>query len=275
MHKELTKVFHGEPLSIEMINEEEFYVNVSGIATSYGARITDWSESRRVLLRRAILEEWIDKEEAKKMSREELMVLKDKVDENPLMRDQRLVKPEIFGKYMIHRSLIISFARFLDIEFEIWCDNMIYDLLVGRKNLVIENQTKALRTIEKKYAQQISDLKCEVAKKTQHKLITYEDGTKSLRKWIMDEFPEYEISERDLWKFLAKHQDSFIEVTPATKTFNSITNMSMGKNVGDGISFNDSIIPYIQEFVGEIGLVKKPQQGIFNFDGTEEGQSAN
>ncbi len=43
MHKELTKVFDGIPLSISTINDEEFMVDVSGISRKNGKNFKEWS----------------------------------------------------------------------------------------------------------------------------------------------------------------------------------------------------------------------------------------
>ena len=240
MHKELVKVFNGEPLPIRRIDEDNFYININGIARAKGKKITDWAKSKSF---------------KKYLSAREIS----------LGFKGSLIISEIDGKYEIHNSLLINFSMWLNPEFAVWAEDMIFDILTGKKQLQLENQTKMLKEVENKYAKQISDLKCEVNKKTQHKLITYADQTQSLRKWIGDKFPEYEISERELWKFLAKHPDGFMRVIPATKTSNVIVNMDYGKNVGDSIAFNDAIIPYIQEFIGDTDLTKKPQQGKFEF----------
>jgi len=243
MHNELIKVFNGEPISIEMINDTEFYVDVTGMSHKY---------------RKMSFSNWKKLESTK----DYILGLREELGG---IDTSFLIKTEAGSGTKIHNSLLIEYARWANVKFAIWCNNLVFDILTGKKQLQLENQTKMLKEVENKYAKQISDLKCEVNKKTQHKLITYADQTQSLRKWIGDKFPEYEISERELWKFLAKHPDGFMRVIPATKTSNVIVNMDYGKNVGDSIAFNDAIIPYIQEFIGDTDLTKKPQQGKFEF----------
>jgi len=181
--QELTKVFNGIPLKIEMIDDREFMVDITSIAASYGKNITEWSESKRVMQKIAVLDEWgIEYSELDKMSKKELLEFKKTLKGKSNLPQYRGSIDTIAGANgysKIHNRLLIDFARFISIEFDIWCDKMIFDILTGKKQLQLENQTKMLKEVENKYAKQISDLKCEVNKKTQHKLIAYADQTQN------------------------------------------------------------------------------------------------
>jgi len=102
----LTKIFNGTELPIEAINENEFMVNIAGIAKAHGKNITDWKDSKRV--------------------KETLSVLEKSND-----LKGNLIDFSINGKTMIHNKLLVNFARFISVEFEIWADKMIFDIITG------------------------------------------------------------------------------------------------------------------------------------------------
>ena len=106
---ELTKMFDNEVLAIEIINEKEFYIDVSGVSKKYNKQFTKWSSSERV--------------------KETLKKRKFSVSE-PILN--------IGHSQKIHNSLLISFARNISVDFEIWCDDMIYELLTNAKDKEIE-----------------------------------------------------------------------------------------------------------------------------------------
>ena len=122
MHKEIVKVFQGEELKIREIDDDNFYVNILGVARSKGKRITDWSDSKR-------FKEYLS-------AREKSLGFKDS-----------LIISEIEGKYEIHNSLLINFAMWLNPEFAVFAEDMIFDLLTGKKKLELENQTKSIEAI--------------------------------------------------------------------------------------------------------------------------------
>ena len=152
MHKDLTKVFNGEPLKIEMIDgTDEFMVDISGIATKNNVSITNWSDSRATLLRRAVVEKWnVGDDDPRKMSKKELLSVKNSLRKKANSTESRALVEVLHGDNgctKIHNSMLVSFARFLSVDFEIWCDNLVYDLLTGKKQLELENQTKSLVAI--------------------------------------------------------------------------------------------------------------------------------
>ena len=103
--KELVKVFNGAVLPVEVINEKEFMIDVSGVLTKYNKQFSKWSDSKRV--------------------KETLKKRKFSVSE-PILK--------IGNTRKIHSSLLISFARFISLDFEIWCDDTIYEMLVASKD---------------------------------------------------------------------------------------------------------------------------------------------
>ena len=113
-----------------MITDDEFYIDVSGISREYGKDFRDWVENPKV-------SEMIKlRSEARGLNESELVL-------------------RIGNTQKIHNKLLVSFARFISVKFEIWADDMIYDLLTGKKQLELENQTKSLVAIEQKYSKQI------------------------------------------------------------------------------------------------------------------------
>ena len=243
MHKDLMKVFDGIPLSISTINDEEFMVDVSGISRKNGKNFKEWSEGKRI---KEIIKIY---EKSYNLEQSELVLISG-------------------NKQSIHNKLLVPFARFISAEFEVWADNMIFDLLTGKKKLELENQIKSIEAVNKKYEKmsiELSKTKEELEKKTQHKLITYQDNTMSLRKVVSDRFAEYDIKEKDLWKFLCDHSDNILEDRSIRTSKKILLNNRYGKQVGDSIAFNEDVDIYIKEFIGYESLEKKPQQGTFDF----------
>jgi len=118
--KELVKVFNEAVLPIEVINEKEFMIDVSGIAKSHGKNFTHWRKSKGV--------------------KEYLSALQKC---NAVKRT--LINTTIVGKTLIHNSLLIIFARWISPEFAIWCDNIIYEMLTASK----EEEIKLLKSEKK------------------------------------------------------------------------------------------------------------------------------
>jgi len=236
--QELTKVFNGQPLRIEMIDEDkmEFWVDISGITKEHGKFIKDYEKRDRF---------------------KEMLKYGEKSVSDVLLKSGHSVK--------IHSSILINFASWLSIEFEVWANDFVFSYLTGKFEAEKNGLTSKVKEIENKYSEQISDLKCKINEKTQHKLVTYRDDTQSLRKWIQDKFPEYAISEKELWEFLENHHDKILRDETIRRYKKILLHEGLGKQVGDSIAFNEEVLSYIQEFVGEANLTKKPQQGKFEF----------
>jgi len=104
--KELTKVFDGNELRVDMINDKEFYIDVTGIARKYGKDFRDWSNSKRVS---DTIKKW---EKSQSLSVTEMII-------------------KTGNARKIHNKLLMSFARWISIDFEIFADNMVYDIITG------------------------------------------------------------------------------------------------------------------------------------------------
>jgi len=110
---ELIKVFDDAVLPIEVINEKEFMVNVSGIANKYGKRFKDWKDSARVSELLKI------RENSHNLKQTELILISGNTQK-------------------VHNSMLVSFARFISPEFEVWCDDTIYEILTESKDKEIK-----------------------------------------------------------------------------------------------------------------------------------------
>jgi len=110
--KELTKIFNGSELNIEMINDIEFMINVSGVANKYGKKFSEF--------------------ENRKSFKEYLSIV-----EKSLPLNTTLINKEIHNKTMIHNKILIEFARWLNVEFAVWCDDFIYSYLTEEKTKYI------------------------------------------------------------------------------------------------------------------------------------------
>jgi len=98
--------FNGILLNIERVDEENFFINVSGVARKFGKNITDWRNSKGT---KEYINE-LEKSNALKAS---------------------LINTEIIGKTMIHSSLLVHFARFISPKFAVWADKLVYDYITG------------------------------------------------------------------------------------------------------------------------------------------------
>jgi hypothetical protein len=122
--KELTKVFDGNELRVDMINDKEFYIDVTGIARKYGKDITGWIRSKGTV-----------------------EYMSELLTENPA---RTLIKTEARGSTKIHNKMLIPFARFISAKFAVWADNMIYDIITG--NLADKYQCEMQEALAKSRA---------------------------------------------------------------------------------------------------------------------------
>ena len=111
--KELTQVFNGTLLKVEAINDKEFMVDVSGIAKAYGKSIAKWKDTDRF----------------KELAKIRKSTFKGNLTET---------RQGNGGYTKIHNSMLVSFARFISAEFEVWCDDFIYDYLTADKDAEIK-----------------------------------------------------------------------------------------------------------------------------------------
>ncbi len=83
---------------------------------------------------------------------------------------------------------------------------------------------------------------------TKHNLITYKDGTKSVRKWLK-EFQEttgIKVGEKQFINYLV--MKGVIYKEPIVKTKILLTDELLGKQVQDGVAYNSNINDYIVDF---------------------------
>jgi len=116
----ITKVFNGEPLPIEVINDREFMIDVSGVINAYNKEHGTYKRFSR----------WKD----------DAVGYIDAVRAGTNLKQDKLIF-ESGNVKKIHNKLLISFARYLSDEFAVWCDNTIYDILLGLKDDQIEKLT--------------------------------------------------------------------------------------------------------------------------------------
>ena len=123
--KELTRVFSGISIPVEIIDDKNMYFNISGIANKFGKNITEWKNSRRV--------------------KELLSRLEKSNSLNLNFIDERL-----HGVTKIHNTLLINFARFISVDFEIASNEILMDILLGNKALHDKKELELLNTISLK-----------------------------------------------------------------------------------------------------------------------------
>ena len=104
--RELTKIFGGVEIPVQIINEKNMYFTVSSIARENNKNITEWKNSKRV---------------------KELLIVLDKSNDI----NSNLIKVDSLGRTQIHNSLFVNFARFISVEFEIASNQIIMDILLG------------------------------------------------------------------------------------------------------------------------------------------------
>jgi hypothetical protein len=125
--QELTKVFKDVTIPVEVIDEKNIYFNITGIAKKYGKNITDWKKSKRIL---------------------ELAKQLEKSNGSASIKTEK--KKGSLEETKIHRSLLMNFARFISVEFEIEADKILYDILTGEKKLIESQKTELIEELEYK-----------------------------------------------------------------------------------------------------------------------------
>ena len=125
--KELTKIFNGTELSIKDI-DGELYFNVSGISNKYNKRFSEWANQKQT---------------KKYLSSVGI----------PTCINSSLIINEVVGEIFIHRKLLVKFARFISIDFEIWADELIYSILTGKVSLLnkqLQQKDKSIKEMSKR-----------------------------------------------------------------------------------------------------------------------------
>jgi len=108
--KELIKVFNGAELNIEMINETEFMIDVSGIMTKNNKRFSRWEEVNLNYIK--------------------LVQKRTNLNKTDLIR-------VVGHTTKIHNKLLVNFARYISDDFAVWCDDFIYKYLTEEKTKYI------------------------------------------------------------------------------------------------------------------------------------------
>jgi hypothetical protein len=125
--KELTKVFKKVDIPVEVLDEDNMWFDISGVAKKYGKNITDWKNSNRVV---------------------ETIKLLEKSNTLDLIKVEKKAGSQVQTK--IHKKLFVSFARFISVEFEIEADKIITEILLGEKKLCEQQFNELQKQIEMK-----------------------------------------------------------------------------------------------------------------------------
>jgi len=149
---ELVKTFHGITIPIEIIDEENMYFTVSGIAKRYGKNITEWQNSKRMKETLRLLE--------KTNSQYPLILTKDR------------------SGTQIHKKLFVNFARFISVEFELKADEIITEILLDGKHLCEKEREQ--------YQYQIETAQKEIKILQHGRMKTYKGGFMSLGKYLKE-----------------------------------------------------------------------------------------
>lgn len=123
--EELTKVFKGIDIKVDVIDDRNMMFDISGIANKFGKNITEWKNSKR---------------------NKEIIKLLEKSNN---LKETDLIK-RIGHTTKIHNKMLINFARFISPEFEVAADEIIYDILTGDKKLADTELEKLDKKLEQK-----------------------------------------------------------------------------------------------------------------------------
>ncbi|EJF06814.1 prophage antirepressor [Thiovulum sp. ES] len=102
----ITKVFSGKEIFFDKINEE-IYLNATKTAKAFGKRVDKWKENSNTIEYLEALSNYPEKGELNYI----------------------ISKEGRYGGTWIHKKLIISFSRWLDAKFSVWCDEVIEEIL--------------------------------------------------------------------------------------------------------------------------------------------------
>jgi len=108
--KELTKVFSGIEIPVEVVDENNIWFDVSGISSKYNKRIAKWKNTEA-------FKEYIK------------FVLK-----GTNLKETELIK-QVGNQTKIHNKMFVNYARYISAEFSYRADEIIMDILLGEKHL--------------------------------------------------------------------------------------------------------------------------------------------
>jgi len=126
-HELIVKKFHGAIVNIEFFGEE-MYFDISGVASKFGKKLSRWENLDAT-------KEYIDK-----------------------LSDGYAIVTELLPELIIrkgnsaylHRSIFVNFARWVNVEFSVWADRVIWDVLTGEKVLCEKERDHFEKTLESK-----------------------------------------------------------------------------------------------------------------------------
>ncbi len=122
MSKVLTKIYEHEGKSIELLFSETVYFNATVAAKAFGKRTNDWLR----------LKETTDYIEALIRSQKCYVAGIVVSEQNQLVRIVNGGEPKNQGTWL-HQKLIVPFARWLNPDFAVWCDEIIFSMLSGKQ----------------------------------------------------------------------------------------------------------------------------------------------
>jgi hypothetical protein len=125
---------------------------------------------------------------------------------------------------------------YMDKKTALWFSSKFNDslrLLIIEK---LEERTKELLELQQKI----------IERQAKHRLITYEDGTESLRKILREDFPM--LKEREVWDYLVAK--GIVEYVPRRTRMKVLKDNKYGEQIKDSIRWNVELIsPIIYEYL--------------------------
>ena len=128
--QELSKVFKGIEIKVDIIDDRNMMFDISGIAAKFNKRVSRWKQSSSDYIK--TVQKCTDLKET------DLII-------------------EVGNSVKIHNKLFIDFARYVSVEFAVEADNIIYDILTGKSD-VIQKQISFKNNILKEKDKQITKL---------------------------------------------------------------------------------------------------------------------
>lgn len=122
MSKVLARVYEHEGKSVEILFSETIYFNATVAGKVFGKKPNDWLRLKETI-------EYID---ALLRSRKCYVAGIPISEQNQLVRIvQGGVNPQNQGTWL-HQKLIVPYGRWLNPDFAVWCDEIIFDLMTGQ-----------------------------------------------------------------------------------------------------------------------------------------------
>ncbi len=204
----IVKSFHGTNVKVEFF-KNEMYFDVSGIANKYNKRLQDWRKL----------------ESTKEYFSE--------VEMSPHQENFKLIRKA--GKtVLLHRSVFVNFARWVNVEFAVWSDKLIWDILTGEKILCEKERNQFEHKIEVQRSE-IRTLQLNERK-------TYKDGFMALSKYkAKNNIP---LTIETMFDILSKYD--IVENRDVTVSKKFLIDETFGRQKGDAvIEFNSRSLDLI------------------------------